>query len=135
VQSLQDALPREGQGMSPEQLQRMRQQGEEQGRLRDQLGKVREQLGEVGKKVPIFGPQHEQMLQQAQEGMNGAEQKLYRGEPRGAQAGEEQALEELAQVHGAMEKLAKQSGSSQGGGIPMPWGEPQGETQDENGEE
>src|SRR4051812_10294460 len=76
VQQLQEALPREGQGMSQEQTQRMRQQAQEQGRLKEQLGKVRDQLGEVGKKVPIFGPQHEQMLQQAQEGMNGAEQRL-----------------------------------------------------------
>ncbi len=59
VQRLQDALPREGQGMSQEQMQRLRQQGQEQGRLKEQLAKLRDQLGEVGKKVPIFGPQHE----------------------------------------------------------------------------
>ncbi|HUJ27260.1 MAG TPA: DUF4175 family protein, partial [Myxococcales bacterium] len=136
VSELSQALPREGEGMTPEQMQRMRQQAQEQGRLRDQLGKVREQLGEVGKKVPIFGPQHEQMLQQAQEGMGGAEQKLNRGEPRGAQAGEEQALEKLQQFQQAMEKLAQQQqGSQQGGGIPMPWGEPQGEGDQESNDD
>jgi hypothetical protein len=133
VQQLQDALPREGQGVSQEQMQRMRQQAQEQGRLKDQLGKVREQLGEVGRKVPIFGPQHEQMLQQAQEGMQGAEQRLYRAEPRGAQAGEEQALEKLSQFQDAMEKMAQQAGKGQGqGGMPMPWGEPSGEDGDQN---
>jgi hypothetical protein len=135
VRALQDALPREGQGMSQEQQQRLRAQGGEQGRLKDQLGRVRNQLAEVGKKVPIFGPQHEQMLQQAQEGMGQAEQRLYRSEPRGAQAGEEQALEKLKQFQDAMEKLAKQSGKGQGGeGIPMPWGEPSGEGNDEDGD-
>jgi hypothetical protein len=134
VQQLQEALPREGQGMSQEQQQRLRQQGQEQGRLKDQLGKLRDQLGEVGKKVPIFGPQHEQMLQQAQEGMNGAEQRLYRGEPRGAQAGEQQAVEKLSQFQDAMEKLAKQAGKAGGqGGMPMPWGEPSGEGGEEEG--
>jgi Domain of unknown function (DUF4175) len=134
VQQLQEALPREGQGMSQEQMQRMRQQAQEQGRLKDQLGKIRDQLGEVGKKVPIFGPQHEQMLQQAQEGMNGAEQRLYRGEPRGAQAGEQQAVEKLSQFQDAMEKLAKQAGKAGGqGGMPMPWGEPTGEGGEEEG--
>jgi len=134
VQRLQDALPREGQGMSQEQMQRLRQQGQEQGRLKDQLGKIREQLGEVGKKVPIFGPQHEQMLQQAQEGMSGAEQRLYRGEPRGAQAGEQQAVEKLSQFQDAMEKLAKQAGKQGGqGGMPMPWGEPSSEGGEEEG--
>ncbi len=132
AQELREALPREGQGMSQEQLQRMRQQAERQAGLKDQLGQVREQLGEVGKKVPIFGPQHEQMLQQAQEGMGQAQQRLGRGEPRGAQAGEEQALEKLQQFQDAMEKLAKQQqGQGQGGGIPMPWGEPSGEGGDD----
>lgn len=131
VQDLQDALPREGQGMTPEQMQRMQKQAQEQGRLKDQLGKVREQLSEVGKKVPIFGPQHEQMLEQAEQGMQGAEQKLRRGEPRGAQAGEQQALDKLSQFQQAMEKLAQQSGQSSGQGMPMPWGEPQGNEGDD----
>ncbi|MCA1828559.1 MAG: hypothetical protein LC689_16670, partial [Myxococcales bacterium] len=136
VQALQDALPREGQGVSQEQMQRMRQQASEQSGLKDQLGKVREQLGEVGKKVPIFGPQHEQMLQQAQDGMGQAEQRLNRGEPRGGQAGEQQALEKLQQFQDAMEKLAKQQqGQGSGGGIPMPWGEPQGEGDQDDGEQ
>ena len=137
VQQLQDALPREGQGMSQEQLQRLRQQAQEQGRLKDQLGKVRDELGEVGKRLPIFGPQHEQMLQQAQDGMSGAEQHLYRGEPRGGQAGEQQAIEKLSQFQDAMEKLAKQSGKGGGGqaGVPMPWGEPASDGNDEEGPE
>ncbi|MGZ6125150.1 MAG: hypothetical protein ACXWLR_09330, partial [Myxococcales bacterium] len=136
VQRLQDSLPREGQGMSQEQMQRLRQQGQEQGRLKDQLSKLRAQLGEVGKKVTIFGPQHEQMLQQAQEGMSGAEQRLYRGEPRGAQAGEQQAVERLSQFQDAMEKMAKQSGKGAGqGGMPMPWGEPSSENGEEEGAE
>ncbi len=136
VQALQDALPREGQGMSQEQLQRLRQQAQEQGKLKEQLGKVRDQLGEVGKKVPIFGPQHDQMLQEAQQGMQGAEQRLYRGEPRGAQAGEEQAVEKLSQFQQAMEKLAQQSGKGSGqGGIPMPWGEPAGDDGEQEGQD
>src|SRR5438067_4192831 len=136
VQALHDALPREGQGMSQEQMQRMRQQAQEQSGLKDQLGKVREQLGEVGRKVPIFGPQHEQMLQQAQDGMGQAEQRLNRGEPRGGQAGEEQALEKLQQFQDAMEKPAKQQpGEGWGSGVPMPWGEPQGEGDQEDGEQ
>ena len=136
VQALQDALPREGQGATQEQQQRMRAQANEQRNVKDQLGQVREQLGEVGKKVPIFGPQHEEMLQQAQEGMGQAEQRLNRGEPRGGQAGEEQALEKLQQFQDAMEKLAKQGGKSGGGeGIPMPWGEAQGDESDEDGPE
>ena len=135
AQALREALPREGQGMTAEQLQKLRQQAAQQSGLKDQLGEVREQLGEVGKKVPIFGPQHEQMLQQAQEGMGQAEQRLNRGEPRGGQAGEEQALEKMDQFQQAMEKLAQQQqGKGQGSGIPMPWGEPSGEGDQEDGD-
>ena len=134
AQALREALPREGQGISQEQLQKLRQQAAQQSGLKDQLGKVREQLGEVGKKVPIFGPQHEQMLQQAQEGMGQAEQRLNRGEPRGGQAGEEQALEKMDQFQQAMEKLARQQGQGQGGGMPMPWGEPSGEGDPQEGD-
>ena len=136
AQALREALPREGQGISQEQLQKLRQQASRQSGLKEDLGKVREQLGEVGKKVPIFGPQHEQMLQQAQEGMGQAEQRLNRGEPRGGQAGEEQALEKMDQFQQAMEKLARQQGPGQGqsGGIPMPWGEPSGEGEQQDGD-
>src|SRR5229473_3386132 len=134
VEALQDALPREGQGASQEQIQRMRGQAQDQQRIKDQLGRVRDQLNEVGKRAPIFGPQHEQMLQQAQDGMGQAEHRLNRGEPRGAQAGEQQALEKLQQFEDAMEQLAKKSAQgSSGGGLPMPWGEPSGEG-DEEGE-
>jgi len=93
--------------MSQEQMQRLRGQGQEQGRLKEQLGKVRDQLGEVGKKVPIFGPQHEQMLQQAQEGNveRGAALVPQRAARRAA--GEQQAIEKLSQFQDAMEKLAK----------------------------
>jgi hypothetical protein len=136
AQALREALPREGQSMSQEQLQRLRQQAEKQAGLKDQLGQVREQLGQVGKKVPIFGPQHEEMLQKAQDGMGQAQQRLGRGEPRGGQAGEEQALEKMQQFQDAMEKLAKQQqGQGQSGGFPMPWGEPSGEGgEDQDGE-
>jgi len=131
VEALQDALPHEGQGASQEQMQRMRGQAQDQQRIKDQLGRVRDQLNEVGKRAPIFGPQHEQMLQQAQEGMAQAEHRLNRGEPRGAQAGEEQAVEKLQQFEDAMEQLAKKSAGSGGGGLPMPWGEPSGEGDEE----
>jgi hypothetical protein len=125
VQELMQAMPREGEGMSGEQQGRMRQQAREQDQLRDRLSKVREQLGKVGEKVPIFGPQHEQMLEQAQQGMGSASQKLDRGEPRGAQAGEEQALEKLSQFQDAMEKMAQQAkGKGKGQGLPMPWADP-----------
>lgn len=133
ARKLQEMLPKEGEGLSAEQLQRLRGQAGEQRDLKDQLGQVRDQLAEVGKKAPIFGPQHERMLQEAQEGMGQAEQRLGRGEPRGAQAGEEQALDKMQKFEDAMEELAKNAGSkgSQGQGMPMPWGQPSGEDGDQ----
>ncbi len=137
LSQLQEAMPKEGQGMTPQQQQELQEQRKQQQSLREQLGQVREKLGQVGKKVPIFGPQHERMLQEAQQGMGEAEEKLGRGEPRGAQAGEEQAIQKLQQFDQAMKQMAQQQGGQGQGGLPMPWGEPRGDEGDEgqdNGE-
>src|SRR5207237_4345990 len=101
VSELEQTMPR-GEPLTPQQMEEMLRQQAEQKKIGDDLQQAREQLGQVGKKVPIFGPQHEQMLQQAQEGMGRPEQRLGQGEPRGAQAGEEQALEQLPTCEDAM---------------------------------
>src|SRR5438067_2553557 len=128
VSELEQTMPR-GEPLTPQQMEEMLRQQAEQKKIGDDLQQAREQLGQVGKKVPIFGPQHEQMLQQAQEGMGRAEQRLGQGEPRGAQAGEEQALEQLQKFEDAMQQMAKQAGGKGQGGprMPMPWGEASGE--------
>jgi Domain of unknown function (DUF4175) len=132
---LRDALPREGQGLSPEAQRELRAQQGEQRAIKEGMQGVRDKLSEVGKKMPIFGPAHEQMLQEAQDGMAQAEERLGQGEPRGAQAGEAQALDKLSQFEKAMEEMAKGGkGGSAGSPMPMPWGEPQGQG-DEPGDE
>src|SRR6267378_3133662 len=132
VSELEQTMPR-GEPLTPKQMEEMLRQQAEQKKIGDDLQQAREQLGQVGRKVPIFGPQHEQMLQQAQEGMGRAEQRLGQGEPRGAQAGEEQALEQLQKFEDAMQQMAKQAGGKGQGGprMPMPWGEPSGEQGEE----
>jgi myosin heavy subunit len=132
VSELGQTMPR-GEPLTPQQMEEMQKQQAEQKKIGDDLQQAREQLGQVGRKVPIFGPQHEQMLQQAQEGMGRAEQRLGQGEPRGAQAGEEQALEQLQKFEDAMQQMAKQAGGKGQGGprMPMPWGEPSGEQGEE----
>ena len=128
VSELEQTMPR-GEPLTPQQMEEMLRQQAEQRKIGEDLQQARNQLGEVGRKVPIFGPQHEQMLQQAQEGMGRAEQRLGQGEPRGAQAGEEQALEQLQKFEDAMQQMAKQAGGKGQNGprMPMPWGEPAGE--------
>ena len=133
VSELEQTMPR-GEPLNPQQMEEMLRQQAEQRRIGEDLQEARNQLGEVGRKVPIFGPQHEQMLQQAQEGMGRAEQRLGQGEPRGAQAGEEQALEQLQKFEDAMQQLAKQAGGKGQSGprMPMPWAEPSGEQGNDN---
>jgi hypothetical protein len=132
---LRDALPRDGQGMGPEQRRELRAQAGEQKAIQEGLRGVRQKLAEVGKKVPVFGPSHEQMLQEAQGSMQQAEEKLGEGEPRGAQAGESQALDKLTQFEKAMQEMAKNGKRGSGPGMPMPWGEPQSEPQGEGEQE
>jgi myosin heavy subunit len=136
VSELEQAIPR-GEPLSPQQMQELMKQQAEQRQIGEDLQQARNQLGDVGRKVPIFGPQHEQMLQQAQEGMGRAEQRLGQGEPRGAQAGEQQAIEQLQKFEDAMQQLAKQAGGKGRSGprMPMPWGEPGGdEGEDDSGD-
>jgi hypothetical protein len=135
AQALQQMLPRDGQSVSPQELDELRSQEQAQKDIGQELQQARKDLSEVGKKVPIFGPQHEQMLQEAQDGMGRAQERLGRGEPRSAQAGEEQAAEKLSQFQKSMEQMAKnQGGKGQGQGMPMPWGDPQGDDEgDEDG--
>lgn len=131
VRELQDALPREGQGLGAEQQKELRAQGEEQRAIQQGFEGVRGQLDEVGKKVPVFGPRHQQMLQEAGAAMERAGQKLSQLDPRGAQAGEAQAVEKIEAFEQAMKELSKQGGGK--GGMPMPWGDPQGGEGDEEG--
>ncbi|MFL5247778.1 MAG: DUF4175 family protein [Myxococcales bacterium] len=131
-QALQQMLPRDGQSVSPQDQEELRKQEQAQREISNELSQARKDLQDVGRRVPIFGPQHEQMLQEAQDGMGRAQERLGRGEPRGAQAGEEQAVEKLSQFQKSMEQMAKKGGKGQGQGMPMPWGDPQG---DEDGEE
>ncbi|GAC1341049.1 MAG: hypothetical protein NVSMB23_12120 [Myxococcales bacterium] len=131
---LRDALPREGQDASPEAQRELRAQQAEQRAIKEGMQGVREKLSGVGKKMPIFGPAHEQMLQEAQDGMAQAEERLGQGEPRSAQAGEAQALEKLSQFEKAMQEMAKGGKGGGGSPMPMPWGEPQG-AGDEQGDD
>jgi hypothetical protein len=135
LQQLQEAMPREGQGMNAHDMQELMRQRDQQRSIREQLGQAREKLGQVGKKVPIFGPQHERMLQEAEQGMGEAEDKLGRGEPRAAQAGEAQAIEKLQAFEQAMKQMSQRGGQGGQGGIPLPWGEPRGGEGEETGEE
>jgi hypothetical protein len=132
---LRNALPREGQGLSPAAQRELREQQGEQRAIKEGMQGVRDKLSEVGKKMPIFGPAHEQMLQEAQDGMAQAEERLGQGEPRGAQAGEAQALDKLSQFEKAMQEMAKGGKGGAGSPMPMPWGEPQGQGDEPGGEE
>ncbi|MBS2023429.1 MAG: DUF4175 family protein [Deltaproteobacteria bacterium] len=125
ARELQNSLPREGQGMTPEEQREMDAQAQEQGSIKEGFEGVRQKLSEVGKKVPIFTPQHEQTLRESAEGMERAQERLSEHETRGGQAGEEQALEKMGQFEKAMEELAK-NGQGGKGGMPIPWGEPGG---------
>ena len=128
TQALRQALPDESAQMSAEQKAELQSQEAEQKQIAQGMQGVRQQMSEVGKKVPIFGPQHEQLLQEAQGAMEQAGEKLGGKEPRGAEGSEGEALDKLGKFQDAMKQLAKGGGSG-GAGMPLPWGEPQGEGQ------
>ncbi len=133
AQQLREAMPDEETQLSPEAKQELQSQASEQREIEQGMQGVREQMGEVGKKVPIFGPQHEQLLQEAQGAMQQAGGKLASREPRGAEGAEGEALDKMGKFEDAMKDLAKRGGSG-GEGMPMPWGEPSGGEGDDEGD-
>ncbi len=128
TQALKSAMPDEQSLASPEQRAEMQSQEAEQKEIAQGMKGVRQQMSEVGKKVPIFSPQHEQMLEQAQGAMEQASEKLGQKQPRGAEGAESEALDKLGKFQEAMKEMAK-NGSGSGAGMPMPWGEPSGSGQ------
>src|SRR3954462_13209061 len=97
-QALQQMLPRDGQSVSPQDLDELKKQEQAQRDISEELQRARKDLSEVGKKVPIFGPQHEQMLQEAQDGMGRAQERLRGGEARGGPGGGGEGRREVSHV-------------------------------------
>jgi hypothetical protein len=132
AQALREAMPDEGGQLSPEEKQEMQSQEGEQRQIQQGMQGVRDQISEVGKKVPIFGPQHEQLLKDAQDAMDKAGGALGGREPRGAEGAEGEALDKMGKFEEAMKEMAK-GGKPGAGGMPMPWGEPQGQGGEQSG--
>lgn len=127
---LEKLMPQPGQEMSPQDAAKLSELSGRQGSLGKRMDDVRKRMEEVGKDVPIFTPQHEQLLKDARGAMGEAEQKLSQKDARGGQSSEQDALDKMQRFQESMEKQA-QNGKGGKGGFPMPWGRPRGDPGDE----
>jgi hypothetical protein len=114
--------------------QQMRDLGQKQSALQKRAEDLQQKLGEIGKKVPVFGPQQEQMLKDATSQMGESKGKLGEGDPRGASGHQQEALQKLGALEQAMRQ--QQQSGGEGGGVPMPFGSEggEGEQEGESGE-
>lgn len=117
-QLMRQAQPR----LSDAQRQKLQELAKKQGEAGQRTEQLKQKLDEIGKQAPLFGPQEQAMLEEAQQRMGDAQGRLETTDPRGASAQQGKALEQLQAMRQAMQDAANQQGSGQGGGgIPMPF--------------
>jgi hypothetical protein len=94
-----------------------------QGELERQAGQLRQKLGELAEKAPVFPPQSQGMLGEAQGHMAGAAAELGQKNPQRGHGQQRQALDALERFRKGLEEMARngQGGGKQGGGFPFPF--------------
>ena len=109
-------------GAERKRLERLKQKQQQLEEKAEQLGKDMQQLGE---QLPIVGPQMGSMVGEAQGSMKSAEDGLGQGDAPGALGHQRNALEKLREIKQELDKMGE-GGSSGGGGVPLPFGNPSG---------
>ncbi|HJL42397.1 MAG TPA: DUF4175 family protein [Myxococcales bacterium LLY-WYZ-16_1] len=103
---------------SEERAQLKGMQGEQQD-LRGRTQRLQDQLDELSEQLPIVGEAVGESLQKARSAMEGASDRLARGDAPGGLRGERQALEALQKLREQMQQMGR---GGSGGGVPMPFG-------------
>lgn len=135
VKDLADLMRQATPKLNEAQKKKLEELAKKQGDAEQRTSELQERLGEIGKKAPLFGPEEEAMLEDAQKSMGEAKGKLGQSDPRGASSQQGKALEKLQAMREAMQDAANKPGSGQGsGGIPMPFARSRGEQGDGNGQ-
>lgn len=135
VRDLSDLMRQATPKLNEAQRKKLDELAQKQSDAEQRTGELQERLAEIGKKAPLFGPEEEGILQDAQRSMGEAKGKLAQSDPRGASSRQGKALEKLQKMREAMQDAANQPGSGQGGsGVPMPFARSQGGQGNGNGQ-
>ncbi|MCK6547832.1 DUF4175 domain-containing protein [Myxococcota bacterium] len=120
--------------LSDDERRELAKQKERQQALEKRAQQIGQDLERIGQELPIVGPETKQMLDEATGAMGQASQKLGQGDAPGALNQERRAADALGRLKQELEKMGSKGGGSQGGGIPLPFGQqPEGGGEDDRG--
>jgi len=117
--------------------QKMEGLSRRQGEVEKQAGQLRQKLQELADKAPVFPPQSQNMLGEAQGHMAQARGELSQKNPQKGHGEQRQALDALGRFKKGLEEMARKGGGkSGGGGFPFPFamGESGGREDGESGD-
>ena len=126
LQDIQALMPSPSSLLSQEERAQLERQKERQGELEERAHKIGEDLEKLGQQLPIVGPEVKGMLGEAAGKMSEAKGSMGNGDAPSALNQERAALEKLKQLSQELEKMGQQGGGGSGGGVPLPFGNPQG---------
>jgi hypothetical protein len=119
AEELREMLPDPAKMLSKRQREQMKKDAQQQGALKDRADKLNQMMKEIGKEMPIFGPQHNQKVDDAGRKMRQASRYLRNEDLRDARGAQQKALQGLGDLREALEQMSQQGGQG-GGGLPMP---------------
>lgn len=118
---LERLLPDPDRLLSPEERQRLAQQGKRQLALEQRAGGLQQRLQQLAEKAPIFPPSAAGAIGEARGHMGQASGELQGGNVQRGRAQQEAALEGLDRFARGLEQMAKGGGA--GEGFPFPFGQ------------
>lgn len=117
--TLDEAMPNLSEMLNEAQQRQLKKDAKEQRQLKERAESLQKQMGEISKEMPVFGPEHQRMLDEAGQQMDRAADRLGRQDMRGTRQAQQDALHRLGELKQSMQQMGEQGGQG-GGGIPMP---------------
>ncbi len=127
LEDIEKLMPPPDTLMSEQERQKLGQYQHRQKDLQGRAQKLGEDLDKLGQQLPIVGPEMKGMVDETGQAMGEAEQSLGGGDAPSALNQERRALDALQRLKQELEKMGQQQGQGQGGGVPLPFGQPQSE--------
>ena len=115
--ALDDAMPDLSEMLNESQKRQLAKDAKEQQQLQERTEQLKKMMSEISKEMPIFGPEHERMVDEAGQQMDHAQGQLKRRDMRGGRQSQQNAQHRLGELQKALQQMGEQQGS---GGIPMP---------------
>lgn len=126
LRDMEKLMPPPDSLLSKEERAQLEKNREKQRALKEQADKVGEQMDKLSKELPIGDPVKEK-VGEASSAMGQAEGNLGQGDAPNALNQQRRAMDALAQLKQELQKMGKGSGGGGGRGVPLPFGQEEGQ--------